>query len=122
MKRGFTTYVLWFNLQGAKRVSRDYQFRKKVLESSGALCAPFQNCWCFEQYFLTSFATKPDSKSYHLSSIIDGFLSGYDTGLIDNCGRVHRYVIFADFSCNKRDPIKPEDMKNAMKKITGVKM
>ena len=78
--------------------------------------------WTLNNIFWTSFLTKPDSKRYHFSSIIDGFLSGYDTGLIDNCGMVHRYVIFADFSCNKRDPIRPEDMKNAMKKITAVKM
>ena len=109
MKRGFTTYVLWFNLQGAKRVS----FRKKVLESSGAHCAPFQCSWCFELYFLSIICTL---------SIIDGFLSGYDPRLIDNCGIVHTYLIFADFSCNERDPIRPEDMKNATKKITAVKM
>ena len=41
MKRGFTTHVLWFNLQGAKRVSCDYQFRKKVPESSGHIVLYF---------------------------------------------------------------------------------
>ena len=80
MKRGFTTYVLWFNLQGAERVSYDYQFRKKVLESSGLIVLHFNVVGVLNY----NFAAETDSEMYHLLPISDGFFSGFDTRLIDN--------------------------------------
>ena len=70
MKRGFTTYVMWFNLQGAERVSYDCQFRKKVLESSGLIVLHFNVVGVLNY----NFAAETDSERYHLLPISDGFL------------------------------------------------
>ena len=70
MKRGFTTYVMRFNLQGAERVSYDCQFRKKVLESSGLIVLHFNVVGVLNY----NFAAEPDSEMYHLLPISDGFL------------------------------------------------
>ena len=83
---------MWFNLQGAERVSYDYQFRKKVLESSGLIVLHFNVVGVLNY----NFATEPDSERYHLLPISDGFFSGFDTRLIDNW-RIHvRCYVFAD--------------------------